>query len=224
VLRPARNTKRRFVRQTRRTQMKYSKMLALAVVAVGALIALAGTASATVLCKTTSTPCGEKWHSGTIAFLHSGESVTISETGGKVLATCTEGALKYTTQSEGSSAETVVAELEGPNFFGGCTKQPYLLARGVIEIHHIAGTDNGTVTAKGLDLTLEVLTMLGQYVSCTYTSGESIDFGTLKGAETPELEVNATFSKKEGSFLCPGDVVWRGRYGIELGSIYVEPE
>lgn len=208
--------------------MKYLKRLALVALAAVALIVVVSgsSASATVLCKTTSTPCGERWHSGTeiTASLPSEFTATISETGGNVLTTCAEASLKYKTQSEGSLVETVSAALEGSSSFGGCTKQWYLLSLGGIEIHQIAGTDNGTVTAKDLRLTAEIMPVF-QYTSCTYTAGEGIDLGTLRGGEPAELEVNATLSKQEGSFVCPSDVVWKSRYAITQPlAIYIESE
>lgn len=211
--------------------MKYLKMLGLAVVAAGALAAFAGagTASATVLCKTTSTPCGEKWEPNTeiVSVLRSGTTLKISELGGSqtLLVTCTESTLKYKTKNWGSSSETVSAGLEGPTFFGGCVeKKPIVITAGEIEIHHIAGTDNGTVTAKHLEFTIQ-LPIIG--FSCVYTAGAGIDFGTLKGGASPELEVKGAFPKKESSgAACPPEVLWTGTYGIPQPSlsIYVESE
>lgn len=207
--------------------MKYLKMTALAAVAAAALIAFAGTASATVLCKTTSTPCGEKWEPSTeiTSALQLGGTVKISELGGSqtLLVTCMESTLKAKTSNRGSAFETVSAPLQVGSF-GGCVEsKPIFIVLGEFEIHHIAGTDNGTVTAKHLEFTI-VLPFFK--VTCVYEAGAGIDFGTLLGGATPELEAKGAFPKKEtSSVACPHEVLWTGRYAIpQPKPLYVEPE
>jgi hypothetical protein len=202
--------------------MKHLKMLAVALAATAAMIAVLGTptASATVLCKTTTTPCGEFLPVGTEVNLGLTSSLTISETGGKVLTTCGQNPVKTKNANTGNGAQTVILTIEQLTF-GECTIKPLLLLRGRFEIHHITGTDNGTLTATATEFTI----VLGSS-DCVYTAGESTDFGTLVGGNPAKVEAHAVFNRKEGGLLCPSDVVWDAKYGVFswFMPIYVEPQ
>jgi hypothetical protein len=204
--------------------MKYLKLLGLAAVAAMALMAFFGasSASATVLCTTTSTPCGTSWHIDTIeASLKSGTTASLHSTGGALEATCTGSTSKATKKSTGSSTTTPVGEVTAANLtWSGCNQTTDTLGGGELEVHTIAGTDNGTVTAKGFEVTVN----LGG-VSCVFTAGNGIDLGTLTGGANAVLDFNAVVTKKSGSFLCPSDSQWTGQYQVTNHSaVYVEPE
>lgn len=209
--------------------MKYLKILALAAVAAGALMALAGagTASATVLCTTTVTPCEVSWTYASNmqigASLNSEAKATFRDTNGNLLDECTESPLGLFIEKTGSGTSTVVG-LTTRLYFGGCTHTLDQITNGRLEFHHITGTDNGTAIASGITWTLET-TITPEFIrSCVYGTGAGAHFGTLTGGSTATLDVHAVLSKVEGTFLCPGTIVLNATYEFEAPPMYVEPE
>jgi hypothetical protein len=212
--------------------MKYLKTLGLAAVAAMALIAFvgAGSASATVLCDTTSTPCAEKWKVGTEPrfTVKPGTAGIWTDTSGTVVAKCPEGEIRGEITNAGSATETVKTSVEPSDFtwpgVEGCIKT-ITVAGGTLEIHAISGTDNGTVTASGFKITI-YFEAFG--ISCIYGFTEGQDLGTLtaSGSGSAILDINTVFFKKEGGFLCPGDLKWAEEFTQEQPSgtgLYVEP-
>jgi hypothetical protein len=200
--------------------MKYLKMLGLAAVAAMALAAFvgAGTASATVLCKTTSTPCNSIYGKGTVLVTSLSGSNLIETTSGSTLTTCTGTSTKATIENAGGSTSTVVAPLT-EMVASGCTGIVNTLKLGTLEIHHITGTDNGTITG----LFSEVTTALFG-TTCTYGAGAGIDAGTLTGGESPTIKVNEIVKKVAGGFVCPAEVRWTASYNVTSPKpLYVEP-
>lgn len=211
--------------------MKYLKMLGLAAVAVAALMAFVGatSASATVLCHTTSTPCVEKWKVGTEPrfTVRSGGAGIWETTGGTVLAECPEGELRGVISNAGGATETVKTSVEASGLTwqntGGCFSTK-TVEGGTFEVHSITGTDNGTVTVSGFKITINN----GFFGDCTYgfTTGE--DFGTLTASGTGSaiIDVNTIFIKKEGGITCPEELRWTEEFMQEKPSgtaLYVEP-
>jgi hypothetical protein len=189
--------------------MKHVKLPGLIVVAAMALMALlgVGSASATVLCKTTTNPCGEAWkYSGTIeGSLKSGTTAVLKTTGGEIDNTCTGGSAKGTASAGGAtSTVTGTASTTDVNL-SGCTHTVDLLEECAGEIHSISGTSSGTVTVKGCAVTT---VLLG--VSCTYGPGAGADVGVVEegGSGGEAVKVSEVASKQAGSFLCPSTVVY----------------
>lgn len=193
--------------------MKYIKTLGLAAVAITALLAVAavGSASATVLCKKTENPCAEvnKWKTGTFAdgSLASSTTGKMTDTSGNTLATCGEATISGTVEgSSGSATETPTAHGTKENVrWGKCTFPMTTTHEGWVEVHHIAGTDNGTVTAKEFETTVN----LGVLGSCVYTYGTGTDVGTLNGGISPTLTVNEVLHRASGA-ACPETVRIQG--------------
>jgi hypothetical protein len=101
----------------------------------------------------------------------------------------------------------------------GCTKHTTTVKTGSLEIHHIAGTDDGTVTGLLAEVTINGI--FG--VSCTYGAGTSTDVGVLTGGASPTLKVNAIIKKTAGGFICPAETRWTGEYKVtEPTPLYVE--
>jgi hypothetical protein len=195
--------------------MKYLKTLGLAVVAVAALMAIAGagTASATVLCDSNTNPCSAKWASETqLEFnVKTGTVGKWGNTSGETLVECTEGLLKGR-PSAGGATSTVKMSVSASefNWNSGCSGVvTKTLEGGTLEIHAIAGTGNGTVTATGFTFTT---TLFGS--SCTYGFLTTTDMGVLTGSGTGNavLDISTTFSKKEGSFICPSTLSWKEEF------------
>jgi hypothetical protein len=209
--------------------MKYLKMLGLVAIAAAALMAIAGagTASATVLCRTTSTPCaaGQKWETNTqVHFtLKPGTTSEWKTTGGSLENTCTEGTIKGSISSAGSETSTVKISVSKSEWtWGGCTQAQNTLAGGELEVHAIAGSDNGEVRATGFNFTT---TIAG--VSCNYNFPESTKLGTLtsSGSGGATIDINTVLTKSGGGFLCVPSLQWIEQFTqTEPGSgLFVEP-
>ena len=183
--------------------MKTLRTFAAAVIAAAALTAVlgAGTASATVLCENTpATPnhCSNKVASGTsIDFsLESGTSMLLKGPFGETLHTCTESTLQGPVSNSGSTTATVSLNLSLS--FGSCSRPTTTNAAGSIEIHHIAGSDDGTVTSTGMTLVVHNIPFFG---SCSYVTNAT-DIGRLTGklASAPTFDFAGTITSKNG---CP---------------------
>jgi hypothetical protein len=205
--------------------MKYLKMLGLAAVAAMALMAFvaAGTASATVLCKTNTNPCSSKWALGTKQefTLKSGTSALWRTTEGTALKTCTNAKLTGEISNAGSSIETVKIKIT-ENSWSSCTVATTTIKLGELELHSIAGSTNGTVTMKNAEFTTNDII----FGDCSYGTGAGIDLGTLTSSSTGDavIDVNARVAPS-GGVCCP-DVVWLEEFTLTSPKetpLYVEP-
>ncbi len=200
--------------------MKYVKMLALAAVAAGALMAFvgAGTASAGVLCSTTTgnnpCPAGQRWPKKTpiVISVPSGSKAVLTDTTGEELDSCTGSELSGEITNEGSETEEVEGSVESLTW-SGCTFPTTTLETGPIKVDRIAGTSNGTVTAvKQFRVTINTIF----FGSCIYgiTAGVSIgDF--TEGKPGVFHAVKAVAEKFSGSnFACPSTSNWTGTYVV----------
>jgi len=195
--------------------MRYLKLLGLAAIAAAALTAIvgAGSASATVLCSTTIDPCpaGQDWPVGSTLdwSVPSGGSILGVTTGGETLDTCTGSTVKWKQTTTGSSTSTVTG-VDEETTFTGCTFPTKTLKLANTEIHKIAGTSNGTVTADGLT---EVTINTVFFGSCIYgvTSGASL--GDITEGNPATLHLNAVTHRLSGSnIVCPETDRWTGTY------------
>jgi hypothetical protein len=183
--------------------MRSMKMLALAAVAAGALMAFigAGTASASVACSTETTPCSSRWPNVTWTWSHSGPaSLFIKELGGegKTLDTCT-GSSMMGTMINGTTTATVKGTVEAKNLaWTGCTQTTTTIAGGTLEIHNIAGTSNGTVTGSGFKVTV----LAFGFISCVFETGEGAVLGTITEGKPAITHTESIWSRISG-FGCP---------------------
>jgi hypothetical protein len=202
--------------------MKYLKMLALSAASIAALVVLigAGSASATVLCSTTTTTCNAPYGVGTVVHmtLESGSSLILEQLNGATTKTCTEATIKGTTAQQGSHTSTVAGVF---NVFtlASCTQTASVLNSGSFEIHHIAGTDNGTLTLSDVQITTNTI-----FGSCVYGSGKGLLAGTLIGGTKPKVSINTILPKVSGNFACPAEQRLTAEYTITQPTpVYVEP-
>lgn len=184
--------------------MKHLTALGLSIAAALAAMAFvgAGTASATVLCKTTTTPCGSRVVNGTVidASLIKETSALLTETGGGTLDKCTGSTAKGKITQEGSSTTTTTGSIEQLTW-SGCTFPTTTVTLGKVEAHHITGTDNGTLTA---DAEIGVTMNTVFFGSCVFGVKSGTDLGTGTGGNPEIVDVNATAVKLSGSaFACP---------------------
>ncbi len=189
--------------------MKYIKMLGLAAVAAMALMAFAGTASATVL-ESGATKLG----AGTeiSASLATGTSARLTTTEGTTLNTCTGSTISGKTSNAGGASETVKGSVEAKNLtWSGCNNTVDTIEGGELEIHHIAGTTNGTLTAKGFKVNVEI-PFFG--TTCTYTTGAGTHMGTLTGVSSGNATMDINAIVTTSSPGCLSSARWVATYTV----------
>ena len=184
--------------------MRYLKTVGLVAVAAAALTAFAGagSASATVLCSTTAEPCPEaqKWPNSALDFSVPSGSSFLWENAGEVLETCKNVTINSEMLSPGSASTTVVTKNKTITW-NNCNVPNQTVALGGLEIHKIAGTSNGTVTASE-DVSWTINTVF--FGSCVYAWKKGKQFGELTEGKPAVLHVNSTVEKVSGSnFACP---------------------
>lgn len=192
-----------------------SKIFLLALIAVLALLGTA-TASATKLC--TGKACGVTYLAGTtINFSLKSGTTTRLTSGGSTLATCTGSSIGGKTETE--SGTTILANIESLTW-SSCGQTTDTLKNGSLSIEWISGTSNGTVRGSSSEVTVQIFG-----VSCAYGTGESTDLGTLSGGEEPLLQISTTVKKTAGGFLCPSTAGWDAEYvGTEPHALFIGEE
>lgn len=207
-------------------------MLALAAAVAGVTVvalAGAGSASATVLCKSTTTPCGSLYPANTElnAQLKGGTKAKFQSIWTTI--ECNEATLNQTTQNTGSSTTTVETFVETLSFSEcscpGANAHVNVVTKGTTEVHHISGSDNGTLTGRDQYVTLKC-TSLG--TTCIFRTAETgTDLGTLVGGENPVLAINASIPYKTGDSAqttCGASTTFTAEYAVtSVKGLFVEP-
>lgn len=181
--------------------MKYVKMLGLLVVAAVALMAFAGSALAT----TVTGPGGDT--TPTIHAVNEGTHVSLHNSIANIECKSTaHGEVEHYVSGTPTGKITALS-------FTECTGGwvVHVDAPGSLEVHHIVGTTNGTLTSSGATVTA---TRFG--VSCRYATNNT-DIGTVTGHKGPNgeatLDIEANIPFHGGSFLCGGaTAAWTGSY------------
>jgi hypothetical protein len=186
--------------------MKHVKMLGLAVVAAMALMAFAGSASATVL----TSPAGTQYKGEINASAEPGTSLLLKA--GFANITCTQSTVAGTPTNFGGAAATVSGPLSTLTF-SSCNATVTVLKKGTLEIHAIGTGPNGTLTSSGAEVTVAT-----GGVSCTYGTTNT-DIGTLTGSKnlgvkTATMDISANLTKTAGGFLCASPAAWEGAYVV----------
>jgi hypothetical protein len=167
-----------------------------------------------VVCSATEDPCSlaNRWADETLDFsLTSGTSAKLKEpgAGGEVLDVCSSSTAKGILEN-GSSTATAKGTVEKANLtWGECTKTTATTAGGTLEVHKIAGTSNGTVTASGFKVTVLVF----GFVDCEYETGANLDVGTVKEGKPAVFHAEAVMVKTKG-FGCPEEGEWSATYTL----------
>jgi hypothetical protein len=196
--------------------MKTLKMLGFAFVVTTAIACFgSGGASATVLCKTPTNPCGSDYPSGTEIHIVATAPVVIKNLEGSIVAEekCPKQTTQGKTTNTGGATSTVEVKVEALTWTE-CTHIINTLAPGALEIHYTSA-GNGTLTSKNAEWKWDLGQLDGTTIQCWYTTGTGTDIGTLKGGEKATIEVKAIMRKKEGSALgCWEETEWTGTYEI----------
>jgi len=195
--------------------MKHVKMFALAAVAVAAPMAFvgAGTASATALCSTATSPCtGTKYGVGTEirAALTGGNQSVLTA----IFATvkCSESLVVGKVTNAGGASATVVGEITTLDF-GTCNCTVTVLNNGELEVHYTSA-GNGTLTGKN-----SVVTINCSGISCKFgTAAAGTTIGPVTGGSgaTPTANANLPYISGDASnFVCTGGSgigIWKAPY------------
>lgn len=205
--------------------MKTLKLLFLGGAASAAILALLGAsaASATVLCKTNTTPCGAANHYSEGTTIHMGlvpKTKSVFETTGGFQNACSGSTIETKTQNTGGLNAAITAAVAVADItFTNCTATTQVIEGGTLEIHHISGSSNGSITAIGFKIKMNFVGM-----NCYYGGGTGATIGTLVGA-TNIITVNGKLSEVTESAVCPPHILWTATYELSLpaSSIYVEP-
>jgi hypothetical protein len=199
--------------------MKHLKLIGLAVVAAMAVIGFAGagSASATVLCKATETPCSEAnlIKKGAEFSADTEGRTLIEETSGLIIESCTGGSLATTISGQGGATETVIISTTTSSWtWSGCEAGGLSATEsGQLELQHLTGTDHATMTGKGFGIKL---TKSG----CTYVSASGNEVGRVTGGTSPVIDVHTVLTKSKGELTCPPDIVWIATYKITKPSVF----
>lgn len=185
--------------------MKYLKIFGLAVVAAMALAVFggAGSASATVLCKTAVNPCpeGERWGAGTQLDATSSH-VTFYEAN-----KCVASTILGKTTSNGGSGVAIPLALEKLSF-STCTVNTIVTTLGEMQIEWSSGTHNGIIKDRGTKGTVSLASG-----TCGWNigfGGAWVTVGKIIGGSPATIELEAPlfgtcpFTYILGSYSVPG--------------------
>ena len=128
------------------------------------------------------------------------------------IVTCAASNLDWTTGNAGGASSTVsgAVGIKGMSF-SSCTSTVTVVEGGELEIHHIAGSQNVTLTARNFDIVIHVFG-----VQCGYTAGSGTDLEKIIGSSssTASVSIHAETAKKTGGFLCPANVLFIAGYDV----------
>lgn len=197
--------------------MKCIKLALLAAVMALAVCAFgAGTASATVFCKSPISPCPSKYPKGTKLhlILQSGSLlVKKSDDRTTTIDDCQISTLEMTTTNEGSAVESVGATLNVLTL-GNCHWPNAVEVLGSLEFHYDGKTGTTVVTGKNTLITERVNFL----THCYYGFGSGTTLGTLTqpASSTSDtlFHLNATLNRIKGEGVCPASTVWEATYTV----------
>lgn len=162
--------------------MRYLRRIGFVAMAAMTLTAVlgGGSASGTELYKFTDAPANVTQGVNTVieGSLKSGTSLLLKETFGFTMNTCTNSSIAAKMESPGGEGAHPSGKVSTLTFWP-CSNSTIMHSAGSLEIKHIAGTTNGTVTSSGLELTTN--SPFG-VVNCK--TGAGSHFGTLTGVTT----------------------------------------
>jgi hypothetical protein len=193
--------------------MMYTKRIALVLATAMALFAFLGgsSASATKLYKATDLAFDDALNAGTRLEASLTGSASLADTNGNSINTCTVSTVAGDITNGGSSSSTTTGHIDVLTW-SSCTHTTTTLVNGNLEIHHIAGTSNGSVTGSGSVVTISVFGS-----SCLYGTGANTHFGEMVGTHDDEkhatLGILAVVKEEEPKkLLCPDSAVWKANY------------
>lgn len=192
--------------------MRFVKTLVLFALGALALLAFTGaSASATVLCSTVSTPCTAKWPLNTVLdFKETAMTqAELVDTNGKQVVKCGESTLKGAITKTGSGTETVT--IKSPELlWGSCSVQFVTVTIGALEVHSIAGSNNGTLTTTEVELEVGN-PFVGE---CHFGTMGGVTLGTLTAGSPATLSVNVVLKRTDNNGVCPLSAKFTASYTL----------
>jgi hypothetical protein len=183
--------------------MKYVKMLGLLAVAASAMMAFAGTASATVVKSNGAT------YTGTI-HATAGETTLHGALG---TVTCLQSTVHGTlNEHTGTGATTARGPISSLTFSECGTDHVTVKQAGTLEVHKTNTTGNGILTSTGAEVEITT-TSPKPHLTCIFTTNNT-QIGEVVGGTTAKLNIAATIPRTGGSFFCGGSGQWTGSYTI----------
>jgi hypothetical protein len=183
--------------------MKFTKILGVAAAMALALMAFAGTASATTLATKGVAENGKVTIS---ASLKSGTSALLADTNNFFANTCLASTVAGNTTVFTGTPSGPITSLT----FSKCTEEPVVVdTTGSLSVTQIAGTTNGTVRSIGAKVTSP--SPFGA-LTCTTAASPGTDIGTLTGVKegTATMDINAVLNC---GFFLPS-AKWTGTYTV----------
>lgn len=195
--------------------MKHARTLKLAGIVAAAFLAFAGTASATQLTSPAGTTYTGSLHASSVGHAVYHNAFVTFECAGTLSSNIEQHGVGLTIKGS-------VSEFS----YTACTNNITVktLKKGTMEVHLIAGTDNGTVTSNGAEIEV-FFAQLG--FRCIYSTINT-HVGTLTSSKTTGgtavLDVMASLPRTGGSVFCgsaPGG--WTGTYKVSTpDSLFVD--
>jgi hypothetical protein len=177
--------------------MRYVKTLGLLAVAAAALMAFAGTASATAL----TSPAGTTY-TGAVRATSSSTSLH----GPFITVSCTHSTAEGKVEAHGASV-TAAGKVSGLTFTG-CNYPVTVKKAGALEVH--SGSPS-RVTSSGAEVAIH--TSVGECVFSTVNT--AIDIGQFTGGTPARHDIDSvTIPRTGGSFFCGTAGEWTGSYTI----------
>ncbi|HYH53923.1 MAG TPA: hypothetical protein VD761_07305, partial [Solirubrobacterales bacterium] len=177
--------------------MKHFKTLGLALVVMGALMALAGNASAT----TATSPTGTEF----TGEIEGTASSSLLLKAGFAEITCTQSTVRGKIESNGATAAGKLSSLS----FGGCGGATVdVIQNGELSIE---ATGEGKGIVRGSNTQVTVSTM---GTSCVYGTTTNTVLGTVTGGTPAKLNLSASLPWISGGVLCASPASWSGSYQV----------
>jgi hypothetical protein len=187
--------------------MKYLKLMGLAAIAAAALMAFAGTASATLLTNSSGATLG----TGTTIAAENEGTVTLDPPFGAI--ECNESKVEGKTTNAGGTGVSVNGSISTLTF-KSCNATVTVISNGTLSITG-TGSNNGTLSSTGTEVTVE---FFGTH--CIFKTNNTglgtVTGSTTTGGKTATLDISATIPRtggRSGAF-CGSTAAWTGAYKV----------
>lgn len=177
--------------------MKYFKMLGLGGAVAMVVMALTGTATATIV----TSPAGTQLGKGSVIKAELGGGGAEMH-GAFITVACGKASGEGKISDAGSSTETVKGEIF-LGTFSECNYETIVRKTGTSAVHSL-GNGNGTLTSSGAEVA--VITSVGE---CIFTT-QNTDLGKVVGGTPATVQMNAAIPRTGGSFFCGSTGVFTG--------------
>lgn len=206
--------------------MKSAKAFGLMLLVIGAFAAFAGsgTATATVFCEATESPCSESNRIGLEREIHATlmpeTTARFETTWGYPLSQCSESTLtSFVVKAGGATSGVVSSE----NFsLGGCSSAVSQSQPGEFEATFAPGTDDGALTARNT-FPFKILGFTIPAAGCTYKLRAGDPAGYLTGGGIyPQIGIYMVLFAGSAGGGCFEDIFFKATYIIDKpSSLYV---